>query len=178
MNETMQNIQLRHHLLLTLIAFAFAGCGVFPEAVKMGDPKLKPFSAMYKVNRSKLGFTPIPKQADVRIEKGSRSGYDAMLHIYAETSRTVAFKKVGNSYVWIGEQEIHTGPGAYTSPDGTFNEQITITYETSPVSGVPLNKTYVTYAGNDPVLSSKPDLTLRDVLPTLKKWRKKVPQTK
>ena len=167
----MWNIQMRYFFVLWL-ALALAGCGAFPEAVKMGDPKLKPFSSMYKVNRKKLGFTPIPKQADVRIETRSGAAYDAMLHIYAGTSRTVDFKKVGNSYVWIGEQEIHTGPGTYTTPDGTFNEQITITYETAPVSGFPMNKINVSYDGNDPVLSSKPNLTLKDVSPTLKKWQK------
>jgi len=166
----MQKREIHYFLFLAALTFAFAGCGGVPSAVKMGDPKLKPFISMYKVNRKKLGFTPIPKQADVSIETRSGSSYDVMLHIDAATSRTVAFKKVGNSYKWIGEQEIHTGPGTYTTPDGTFNEQITITYETAPVSGFPMNKINVTYDGNNPVLSSKPNLTLKDVLPTLKKW--------
>lgn len=64
--------------------------------------------------------------------------YDAMLHIDGVTSRTVAFRRVGEAYKWIGEQETHTGPNTYTSVDGTFKESITVTYETEPVSGFPL----------------------------------------
>lgn len=162
---------------ILVLCLALAGCGSFPEQVTMGDPKLKPFRSMYQVNRKALGFTPIPTQADVRIEtrKGAdakRVGYDAMLHIYADTSRTIAFKKIGNSYKWIGEQEIHEGPGKYTTPDGTFNEQIAISYDTSPVSGVPVNTIHIIYSGNNARLSSKWNLTLKDVLPTLRAWQK------
>ncbi len=164
-------------LFFVLFCLTLTGCGLFPESVKMGDPKLKPFSSMYKVNRKALGLSPIPAQADVRIETRSgsdakRVGYDAMLHIDADTSRTVAFKRNGNSYKWIGEQETYKGPGEYTTIDGTFNEEITITYDTSPVSGAPINTIYITYWGNNPRLTSKSNLTLKDVLPTLKLWQK------
>lgn len=161
-----------------LFSVALTGCSTSQESVKIGDPKLKPFRAMYHVNRQKLGFTPLPQQADVTIETraGSdavKAGYDVMLHIYANTERTVNFKESGNSYVWTGEQETHTGPGTYTTPDGTFSEQITITYETFPVAvqGFPTHKTYVSYNGENPKLSSKFDLTLKDVQPTLKDWQ-------
>lgn len=56
-----------------LVSLALIGCGSFPEQVKVGDPKLKPFSSMYKVNRNKLGFTPIPAQADIQQNKRNPS---------------------------------------------------------------------------------------------------------
>jgi len=94
-----------------------------------------------------------------------------MLHIYGETSRTIAFRKVGPDYKWIGEQEIYTGPRSYTSVDGTVKEQIAITYETQHVSGVPLNKVSVQYLGDDPRLANRFDLTLTDVQPILREWK-------
>jgi hypothetical protein len=53
-----------------------------------------------------------------------------MLHIYAETSRTIAFKKVDGTYKWIGEQEIHEEPNQFTTVAGTSNEYIVINYYT------------------------------------------------
>lgn len=130
-------------------------------------------------------MSPLPAKADVAIEttpssEAKRTGYDVMLHIYADTERTVAFKKVGNSYKWIHEQELFTGPGKYTDPDdGTSNEQMSIGYGTSPISGGgPVNTVYILYMGDDPTLSAKDDLTLKDVLPVLKAWRKQRPPSR
>lgn len=59
----------------------------------------------------------------------------------------------------------------YVTPDGTLRGQITITYEISPVSGVPLNEVSVLYSGEDPRLSTLPrDLTLADVRPIFRAW--------
>ena len=95
-----------------------------------------------------------------------------MLHIAADTSRTVAFRKTSTGYQWIGEQEIHTGPKTYKSVDGTFHEEICITYETVPLSGAPLDKVFVTYLGPDNRLANRLNLTLADVKPVLAEWKK------
>ena len=91
-----------------------------------------------------------------------------MLHIYGTISRTIAFDKKNEKYVWIGEQEIHTGPKKYTTPDGTFNETITLTFDTKPVTGVPLNKIDIVYNGPDSMLASK--ISLSDALRITKTW--------
>jgi len=96
-----------------------------------------------------------------------------MLHISADTSRTIAFRKVGAAYQWIGEQESHTGPRTYTGVDGTFKEQITVTYETQHVSGAPLSQVFIIYTGDDPRLAHRFDLTLADVTPILQEWKQK-----
>ncbi len=62
-----------------------------------------------------------------------------MLHIASRTYRTIAFRRDGQGYRWIGEQETFTGPHKYTTVDGTFNEEIVLTYEVEHVSGPPLN---------------------------------------
>lgn len=156
-----------------MIALVLAGCGVIPESVSKDDERLKPlWAAIDRVDRKSLGFTPISPNARIRLEGKQRWGsdYDAMLHIYGETSRTIAFRRVGQGYEWIGEQEIHEGPKDYRTVDGTFKESISITYETQHVSGAPLNTVFVQYFGDDPGLAHGRDLTLADVAPVLREW--------
>ena len=137
----------------------------------MSDPRIQPLlSAAASFQRTRYGFTPIPKQADVQWESKPRGGYDAMLHIYSKTSRTISFRKDGNGYRWIGEQEMFEGPKEYASVDGTFKEHIILTYEIEHVSGFPLNRLNVTYWGEDHRLADRDDLTLSDVMPILKEW--------
>ena len=58
----------------------------------------------------------------------------------------------------------------YKTVDGTFHEHVTLTFETEHVSGFPLNQLSVLYAGEDPRLVGRGDLSLRDVRPILKEW--------
>jgi hypothetical protein len=156
-------------------------CGFIPERVSREDPRLAPmFDAIARVDRRALGFTPIESDAIIRIEWAHRkrdsflglgpTKYDAMLHVSGKTSRTVAFKRVGDEYEWIGEQEIFDGPRRYDSVDGTFNEAITITYDRVPISGFPLNTIAILYTGDEPDLAEARQLSLADVRPWLKKW--------
>lgn len=92
-----------------------------------------------------------------------------MLHIYSKTSRTIAFRKDGNNYRWIGEQETFQGPKQYTSVDGTFYETICLNYDIEPVSGFPINQLGISYFGEDPRLK-KSTLTLEEIKPILKEW--------
>jgi hypothetical protein len=172
---------MQRHLNRVLFGFlcfiVWSGCTFFPgsctgESLSVNDERLKPFlSALDDVDRSSLGFTPIQNDARVEIErKTGDAEYDVLLHIYADTSRTIAFKKVGESYEWVGEQEIHTGPRQYLSADGWLNEQIVITYETVYVSGAPQNTVVVLYSGDDQRLSDKIFLNLNDVVPILDEW--------
>jgi hypothetical protein len=163
-------------LLVALLTTGLVSCGFLPEKVSMKDPKIRPLlAAAAKIDRASLGFTPLPQSADVRLEIPPfwrEAGYDAMLHIDAKTSRTIAFKKDEQGYHWIGEQEIHEGPNMYTTVDGTYHEQISITYELEHISGTPfLNRTFIDYMG-DNTRFKKPwgELTLTDVAPTLQEW--------
>ncbi len=149
----------------------------------IGSPALRPFQAMYAVKRAKYGFTPLPTHTDTKIEKltgvaARTAGYDVLLHIYPTDNdpftieRTVSFKLVNNKYQWIGEQETWIGPGQYTLPDGSStHEQISISYATQPGLGAGITNTLqIMYEGNDPRLSGKDNLTLKDIQPVLKSW--------
>jgi hypothetical protein len=152
-----------------LIVLMLSGCNPFQDRVNYHDQRMKPFwEAISLVPRDSLGFTPISQNSDIRLE-GKSKYYDVMLHIYHKTSRTIAFRKIVNGYVWIGEQEIHTGPRRYDSPDGTFNETITLTYDVDPISGFPVNRLSIHYDGPDSTLLGR-DLELRNVLPIITKW--------
>ena len=141
-----------------------AGCGFVPQKVEVGDPLLKPmWQAAETFDREAYGFSSLPTTGDIRLEEHSRSAYDTMIHIYAKTSRTIAFRRTPAGYRWIHEQESFQGPRQYTSVDGTFNEQIVLTFEVEPVAGPSTNQLSVSYWGEDPRLADRRDLKLEDV---------------
>ena len=165
--------QWKKNTVIPLLTIILLSCGLIPEKVSLDDPRIQPMLlAMEVVDRESLGFTQIPETADVRLELSDGS-YDAMLHVDAETRRTVAFRETPEGYRWIGEQETHTGPETYESVDGISNETITITYEIEDISGHPLNRINIRYMGEDPRFADDRGLTLGDVAPVLAEWRRK-----
>ena len=153
---------------------AIADTAYAPQYFNPENEEMRPFiAALNAVDRASLGFTPIPSYARVEIEKNiPPATYDVMLHIYGDTSRTIAFKRDGNGYIWLGEQEIHTGPKKYMTADGLFNEEIVVNYDTVNISGAPLNMLDIMYFGEDPRLEGKLNLTLQDIQPILEEWRR------
>jgi hypothetical protein len=155
----------------TIAALLLNGCGLVPRKVAMDDPQVRLLvKAATSFDRASYGFSRIPQNADVRLELRPTSKYDAMLHIVAKTSRTIAFRKENGRYVWIGEQESFQGPKKYKSEDGIFNESVTLTYEIQGISGYPLNHLNVMYLGENRRLIGRENLTLSDVSSILKEW--------
>ena len=158
---------------VALMIAVLTGCGLVPQKVTMDDSRVQQLvSAAQSFDRTGYGFSPLPKQADVRLELRPTARYDAMLHVTARTVRTIAFRKENGDYVWIGEQETFEGPKTYKTVDGTFHEAITLTYETQKISGsgYPLNQLNVTYSGEDPRLAAQNNLSLAGAKPILKEW--------
>jgi len=154
-----------------------AGCGnCIPEKVNYNDSRLESlWKAVESVDRTSLGFTSISNDSDIRLEISSgllsHKEYDIMLHIYYKnTSRTIAFRKNGNRYFWIGEQERFYGPMKFTTPDGTFNENIMINYDIQNISGWPVNQLVIRYSGPNKILEQQSELKLEDALSIIKKW--------
>jgi len=161
----------RFIVIATLVISALSGCGLIPRQVTMDDPKVQRLlKAARSFDRTAYGFSPIPREADVRLELRPTSRYDAMLHITAKTVRTIAFRKENGDYVWVGDQETFEGPKEYKTVDGTFHEAITLTYEKQSISGFPLNQLNVTYSGEDPRLNRRNNLTLAIARSVLKEW--------
>jgi hypothetical protein len=161
----------RRSLAALAFVFLLVSCGVFPEEVPVSDPRVQSLlKAATAFDRAAYGFSPLPTGGNVRLESRPRSSYDAMLHVGGKTRRTIAFRKNASGYFWIGEQEIFQGPKEYKSVDGTFREEVTLTYEKEHGSGFPLNRLNVSYAGEDPRLAGRLDLSLSDVKPILKNW--------
>jgi hypothetical protein len=175
------------HILLAIFLVVLSACDLdkdIPKPVSLSDPKIAPMlAAIAAVDRSSLGFTPITANADILLEtpvhSGPHSAYDAMLHIYGVTSRTIAFRKIPDGYRWIAEQETYTGPRQYRTVDGDFSEQIVVDYQVEPLDGVPVNRINITYYGEDPrfVRAVGPDTAqVRDGLiwaiikPVLDEW--------
>ena len=155
-----------------LTASVLSGCGFVPEKVSPSDPRITPMlQAAASFDRATYGFTPIPTNGDIRLESRPRAGYDAMLHFYGDTSRTIAFRKMPDGYKWIHEQETFTGPNLYTNVDGVFHEEIVLTYGIEPTSGHTANKLHVEYWGDDARLTSnRYDLTLTQARSILEEW--------
>ena len=161
-----------HKLLLVVLMFVLVACDFVPEKVSWDDARIAPMlKAIEAADRNALGFTPIQRNATVSLENRPRVQYDAMLHIYGDTSRTIAFRKNGNEYKWISEQEIYTGPKTYKTVDGTLREQIVVTYGIESVSGHEPKKLHVEYWGEDTRLAGRQNLTLKKVQPILTEWK-------
>jgi hypothetical protein len=155
--------------VLSILVLATA-CGFAPEKVSLSDPEVQELlEARDRVDTAAMGFTPIEKPTNVRLERAQGS-YDRMLHIHDRTARTISFRATPDGWRWTGEQEIHRGPKKYEHPDGIFFESITITYELEPISGHSLDQVNVSYAGEDARLTGR-RLTLAEVEPVLREWR-------
>jgi hypothetical protein len=125
----------------------------WPRCTTVDDETMLPFiNAREAAGAEQYGFTPLEPDARVEIHRiaGDKAAHDVVLHIYGSTSRTIAYKEVGDSFVWLGEQEIHRGPGEFLSEGFKRKEEIVITYETVYLSGAPPNQVYVTYTGENP----------------------------
>lgn len=158
-------------LAILALSFLIVACGIFPEDVSVSDPRVQSLlKAAAAFDRTAYGFTPLPTNGRVHLESRPRASYDAMLHLDGKTSRTIAFRKGASDYLWIGEQEMFQGPNMYKTVDGTFHEEVTLTFEKEHVSGFPLNRLNVSYMGKDPRLAGHKDLSLSDVEPVLKEW--------
>ena len=163
---------MRAVLIVGLVA-TITSCGLRPESVSRNDPRLTPlFEAMSRVDRASMGFTDVSTDASIRLEhaRWGKKPYDAMLHVYAKTSRTVAFRRSGRGYEWIGEQEIFKGPKRYTTPDGEFNEEIMLNFDKVSISGFPVNTLIVEYSGPDSTLAWPHKLSLGEARPILSRW--------
>jgi hypothetical protein len=164
------------YLLLIVFAAGFAICtgcdhGLIPKQVSLSDPQLAPLlKAMEEVDRASLGFTAVKTNSQINLELHSPGGaYDAMLHVYGGTARTIAFRKTASGYRWIAEEEIHQGPKWYQTVDGTFQESLVVEYQTERVNGIPTNQIYIQYTGSDRNLTGR-EFTLAEVRPILQKW--------
>ncbi len=156
--------------VLILAAISLTSCGLLPEKVSYDDPRVqKLLHAAEHSSECRFAFTPVPRDADIRLEK-SAGPYDLMLHVYGKTSRTIAYRIGENEIRWIGEQEIYTGPKEYTGVDGTYNEQLTVTFELESISGAELNRLNILYTGEDPRLVNRQDLDLETIYPILRDW--------
>lgn len=158
----------RTSILITLALLA--GCGLTPQKLPYADPQVQELlRATEAASTNRFGFLPVSTNADIRLEKSS-GAYDRMLHIYGRTSRTIAFRKLANSFAWIGEQEIYSGPKQYTTVDGTLFEQLCLTYELQRIAHYKLNQLNISYTGEDQRLAYPKELTLQTILPILKEW--------
>jgi hypothetical protein len=153
-----------------IAALALSGCGLVPQRVSLSAPQIQPLlKAMDQVDRAALGFTPVTTNARINLELRSGGSYDAMLHVYGATSRTIAFRKTPTGYRWISEQEIYNGPKWYQSVNGTFREHMVVEFQIEPENGIPTNQLYIRYNGSDTNLTDR-KFTLAEVRPILEKW--------
>jgi hypothetical protein len=166
------------HLLLAVTVVFLSGCDT--GKVSLSDPQLAPMlQAIAAVDRAALGFTPIPTNAEVHLDSRSDARHDAMLMIfdtparYGGVYRYFEFRKRATGYKWLREFETHPGPRTFTQSGHTAHEEISISYDTTGISGVTPNKVHVFYHGPDSRIVSGKELTLDEVRPILAEWRQR-----
>jgi hypothetical protein len=146
-----------------------------PATPEPSEADLLPFKSMHDVDRPALGLRPLPAEAkiNIRLLSGQATvdeGCDAIVNVWDGSVRQSAFfRRVGEKFEWIGEQEMYFGKETVKIPNGVSSETITINYfvEPTPKSQKGFS---VKYLGSNPQLVSKQSLELDDVRPELAKW--------
>lgn len=162
-------------IALTLaIVPACALTGDTRTELEVRDARLVPlWTAAASFDRSRYGFLPLPTSGRVFWEHIAGGAYDDMLHLgetQRRTSRTIAFRRVPGGYRWLGEQQTFRGRDDYMTVDGREREQLSLTYEEERISGVPLGRLVIRYAGSDVQMMKNDALTLHEIRPLLEKW--------
>ena len=159
---------------LALLCLALAGChdnGPLQEIVVITDPKLQPFlAALDRVDRRALGFSCISSNVPITMQIEGR-GKEPLWRLYFEgnPSRNICFRKSGDGYRWVSEQEIHQGPGWIQTGEGVVRESLEMEFHTESEYGIITNQLILLYKGGDPTLEVNP-LTLAVVQPALERW--------
>ena len=164
-------------MLVSLLAYTSVACMALEWAggvsqARLEDSELAPFlAAAQKSKRAALGFSPLPVQGLIRVERPrSKRHYDVMLHIdLGGVSRTVSFLLKDSRPVWSGEQEIHYSGKRFTTVDGDVAEFMVISYSTVEGDGAPLGG-YVQYHGEDPELNAIRTLSVVDAQRVWARW--------
>lgn len=130
-------------------------------------------------DRAALGFTSIPTNALVYLDSHPNTRRDVEIIIfdtpalYNDIHRNIEFRKTATSYEWLREFETHPGPRTFKQSGHTAHETISISYDTTGISGGTTNKLHVNYHGFDSRLVSGKELTLDEVRPILAEWSQK-----
>jgi hypothetical protein len=165
--------------------------GFQEQNVVVSPETLKPYTALFSVDRQKMGFPPLPTNGTVRILTVDRDGwkleyappnYDVSFQFYQGSSfypytqRFIALKRSTNGYNVVSEQMTYSGPKRYAVSETMANESISIVNETEQVAftGTNITGTVITYSGPDPRFKSgpfaSPGLSPADIGPVLREW--------
>jgi hypothetical protein len=93
------------------------------------------------------------------------------------SSHDIFFRLNNHEYVWVFEQENFTGPEKWVDSDAaTWEETITLQYQTEDINGGPINELMVDYMGHDQRLINKSNNwylsdNVNNVIPILNEWR-------
>jgi hypothetical protein len=186
-------------LTLVLIIGAVLVLGCAPESppgyreqhVPISAETLKPYPALFSVDRLKMGFPELPTGGTVRILTVDRLNWkleypppnlDVSFQFftgtsfYPHTEQGVALKRTDGDYKWVSESMTFSGPNRYISDDQLINESITITCEIEQVVyiGTNVEGTVIRYFGPDKRLARSGNyaegLSVAQVGPILREW--------
>jgi hypothetical protein len=186
---------IRFVFVVLVAVLMVVGCdsppGYNEQNLPVSPDTFKPYSALFSVDRTKMGFPPLPTNGTVRILTVDRANwkleyappnYDVSFQIYEglssypRISRFIALKRDGKLYKWVSEQIMYTGPKLFT-PDGSpINEYVTILCETEQVGviGTNIHGIQVIYSGPDEQLAKQcrfgDSLTVTQVGLILRAW--------
>ena len=152
---------------------AFACLALMPENVQgpydLDDEELKPFIAMFEVDRQQYCLAEINKDSAVEFRKtDGEGGYDAELLIRnGGKSRSVFFARENDRYVWIGELEIHESGRWFDTVDGRQPEEIVIAYYSRSIQGG-IKGLNILYFGDNERIQSP--LTCGEALSIIRGW--------
>lgn len=155
-------------------AFSFALPLFQSEEVSLDGGRVAPLlRAVAVVDRAALGFTSLPTNGWAHLEMGLGTGGNWRLHIYGVPERIIMFRQTARGCQWIAEREIYSSPKTFRTIEGWTREQLVVQYQSERINDLPVGKTSVRYAGTDPRLARRSDLTPSDVAPIVTEWTRK-----
>jgi hypothetical protein len=193
------SMYVRLALIIIAVTFLVLGCdypdsppGFKEQNLPVSPDTFKPYSALFSVDRTKMGFPPLPTNGTVRILTVDRANwkleyappnYDVSFQFYEGSSnfprisRFIALKRDGNLYKWVSEQITYTGPKLFTPDESPVNEYVSILCETEQVgvTGKNIHGTQVIYSGPDEQLAKQcrfgdDSLSITQIGPLLRPW--------
>jgi hypothetical protein len=191
-------ICVRLAFIIIAVALSVVGCsppnsppGFKEQNLPVSSETFKSYSALFSVDRTMMGFPPLPTNGSVQILTVDRANwkleypppiYDTSFQFYEGSSaypriaRMVALKHSEGGDKWISEQISFSGPTLFTADGQLANESITITAETEQVAvqGKLIQGTLVTYEGPDQQLAKQcrfgNSLSITQIGPILRTW--------
>lgn len=137
MHSSNRSKSLSLSISLLIVLFIAVGCeSRWNYQYRLDDKELRPYAAMYQVDREQYCLSELDPLSEVAIHNASyeygsyeEEDPDVVIHLRRNNmTKSIAFAREDGGYVWIGEAETHYSGRTFYGVDGQEEEKIFIGY--------------------------------------------------